>query len=396
MNLHPKLQRVKENTKLSIGLLNNIIGRIEYASDLIRNYNPNAGTNITLERTPNGVIINAEALATYSIVVSATTTKIALVNEYDLRINITWTVTRRVKGVIKQKADTAYKIYSYINSILVDSQPMSVFTKSFFSTMQSLGQNPYASKTITSALNYNGTKATASVTLNAITETIEISLKDAFEDGSVTIQLDIGQNLSGSYINLYVNNIFKSVIEKTGLSSFDYEIQNINETDTAYAEIWWGNTLLATSNTISLEVGVDVFRASGGVFTGDNFYNPSGVFPAFDGKPYFVTTPFLNTGTYTGAQIQTAYAGSFDGIVIAAGCNATLLINGVLYLSANGPKIVNNGGWKGSIYDSQISAGNGYGKYWGTAQWYNWPAGNSGVGHVWYITKGSKAEFGVQ
>jgi hypothetical protein len=40
MNLYPKLQKLNNNTKFSINLLNNIIGRIEYAADLIKLYKP--------------------------------------------------------------------------------------------------------------------------------------------------------------------------------------------------------------------------------------------------------------------------------------------------------------------------------------------------------------------
>jgi hypothetical protein len=81
----PKIPLVQDGQILSVGLVNSLIGRTEYAADLLRQYKLIAGDNISIERQFDGTRINAELVeaAKFRIVGSATVAGVGRAFVYD-------------------------------------------------------------------------------------------------------------------------------------------------------------------------------------------------------------------------------------------------------------------------------------------------------------------------
>lgn len=58
MIIEPRLKKFESGARLTLGSLNSIIKRIEYAGNLIRQYSPIAGKNIFVEQQKNGKTIS--------------------------------------------------------------------------------------------------------------------------------------------------------------------------------------------------------------------------------------------------------------------------------------------------------------------------------------------------
>jgi hypothetical protein len=64
----PKIPLVQDGQILSVGLVNSLIGRTEYAADLLRQYRLIAGDSISLEQQFDGTRVNAELVTGFKIV----------------------------------------------------------------------------------------------------------------------------------------------------------------------------------------------------------------------------------------------------------------------------------------------------------------------------------------
>lgn len=249
-----KLNPVVPNERLGIELLNSIIDRIEYSAQIIQAYELVQGQDIITKQLVNGIQISTDGIYTYDLGVSVTSVRIALTTEYNIITSIVWTVIQYKKGVRTFNPISTYSVRTFFEALNLNSQKLTEFSNSAsfnFSLDNEL--NPYSRYNLSAKL-LNAKLETikeASALSAGFSETITLADNGLDTNDYPKIGVAVTFNLINSYIKLFINNEDVGLLEKKGLNSWINTYESEVELDsTAYAEIWWGNNLLDTSNSI--------------------------------------------------------------------------------------------------------------------------------------------------